>query len=113
MFFRKNVLIPKECQPELNMIIKLLIEKCYSSSKLALKDKAIDMIISFTEYLSNPDTLFDNLVTIMQSRNQKMSQNGVSIITILLSLFGDKVFDYKKLSSCMATLSDKCNPLIK
>ena len=112
-FLEKNISIPKENQPELNMIIKLLIEKCYSSSKQVLKDKAKDMIISFAEYLTNTETLVDNLITIMQSRNQKMSQGGVSITTILLSLFGDKVFNYKKLSSSMTNLSDKCSPLIK
>ena len=112
-FLEKNFVIPKESQPELNMIIKLLIEKCYSSSKQVLKDKAKDMIISYTEYLTNTETLVDNLITIMQSRNQKMSQGGVSISTTILSLFGDKVLNYKKLSSAMTTLSDKCSPLIK
>ena len=52
-FLEKNIMISKECQPELNNIIKLLIEKCYSSSKQALKDKSKDMIISFVEYLNN------------------------------------------------------------
>ena len=112
-FLEKNISIPKESSPELNMIIKLLIEKCYSSSKLALKEKAKDMIISFVEYLNNTDTLVDNLITIMQSKNQKMSQGGISISTILLSLFGDKAFNYKKLSSSMTSLSDKCAPLLK
>ena len=106
-------MIPKESQPELNTIIKLLIEKCYSSSKQALKDKAKDMIISYIEYLTSTDTLVDNLTTIMQSRNQKMSQGGVSIATIILSLFGDKVLNYKKLSTALTSLSDKCSPLIK
>ena len=112
-FLEKNIMISKECQPELNNIIKLLIEKCYSSSKQALKDKSKDMIISFVEYLNNTETLVDNLVTIMQSRNQKMSQGGVSMATIILSLFGDKVLNVKKLSSALTTLSDKCSPLIK
>ena len=49
-FLEKNIQISKECQPELNTIIKLLIEKCYSSSKQSLKDKSKDMIISFIEY---------------------------------------------------------------
>jgi len=112
-FLEKNIAIGKECQPELNTIIKLLIEKCYSSSKQALKDKSKDMIISFIEYLNSTDQLVDNLIIIMQSRNQKMSQGGVSITTIILSLFGDKVLNYKKLSSALTTLSDKCSPLIK
>ena len=112
-FLEKNIPIGKECQPELNIIIKLLIEKCYSSSKQALKDKSKDMIISFIEYLTSTETLVDNLITIMQSRNQKMSQGGVSITTIILTLFGDKVFNYKKISSALTALSDKCSPLIK
>ena len=112
-FLEKNFVIPKESQPELNTIIKLLIEKCYSSSKQSLKDKAKDMIISYIEYLTSTDTLVDNLITIMQSRNQKMSQGGVSIATIILQLFGDKVLNYKKLSTALTSLSDKCSPLIK
>ena len=112
-FLEKNIQISKECQPELNTIIKLLIEKCYSSSKQSLKDKSKDMIISFIEYLTSTETLVDNLITIMQSRNQKMSQGGVSISTIILTLFGDKVINYKKLSSALTALSDKCSPLIK
>ena len=112
-FLEKNIQISKECQPELNTIIKLLIEKCYSSSKQSLKDKSKDMIISFIEYLTNTETLVDNLITIMQSRNQKMSQGGVSISTIILALFGDKVINYKKLASSLTALSDKCSPLIK
>ena len=112
-FLEKNIQISKECQPELNTIIKLLIEKCYSSSKQSLKDKSKDMIISFIEYLTSTETLVDNLITIMQSRNQKMSQGGVSISTIILTLFGDKVLNYKKLSSALTALSDKCSPLIK
>ena len=39
-YLEKNFPVPKENQNELNMIIKLLIEKCYSSSKQALKDKS-------------------------------------------------------------------------
>ena len=113
IFLEKNFVIPKESQPELNMIIKLLIEKCFSSSKQALKDKSKDMILSYIEYLTNTETLVDNLITIMQSRNQKMSQGGVSISTIILSLFGDKVLNYKKLSTALTSLSDKCSPLIK
>ena len=112
-FLEKNIQISKECQPELNTIIKLLIEKCYSSSKQSLKDKSKDMIISFIEYLTSTEILVDNLITIMQSRNQKMSQGGVSISTIILTLFGDKVINYKKLSSALTALSDKCSPLIK
>ena len=112
-FLDKNFVIPKESQPELNMIIKLLIEKCYSSNKQALKDKSKDMIISYIEYLTNTETLVDNLITIMQSRNQKMSQGGVSIATIILSLFGDNALNYKKLSNALTSLSDKCSPLIK
>ena len=112
-FLEKNIQISKECQPELNTIIKLLIEKCYSSSKQSLKDKSKDMIISFIEYLTSTETLVDNLITIMQSRNQKMSQGGVSISIIILTLFGDKVINYKKLSSALTALSDKCSPLIK
>ena len=112
-FLEKNIPISKECQPELNTIIKLLIEKCYSSSKQSLKDKSKDMIISFIEYLTNTETLVDNLITIMQSRNQKMSQGGVAISTIILALFGDKVINYKKLASALTALSDKCSPLIK
>ena len=112
-FLEKNFVIPKESQPELNTIIKLLIEKCYSSSKQALKDKSKDMIISYIEYLNNTETLVDNLITIMQNRNQKMSQGGVSITTIILSLFGDRVLNYKKLSTALTALSDKCSPLIK
>ena len=42
-----------------------------------------------------------------------MSQGGVSISTIILSLFGDKVLNYKKLSTALTSLSDKCSPLIK
>ena len=112
-YLEKNFPVPKENQNELNMIIKLLIEKCYSSSKQALKDKSKDMIISFVEYLNNTDILVDNIITLMQSKNQKMSQSAVSIITILLSLFGSNAFNYKKISSSMTTLSDKCSPLIK
>ena len=112
-FLEKNFPIPKESQTELNMIIKLLIEKCYSSNKQALKDKSKDMIISFIEYLTNTETLVDNLITIMQSRNQKMSQGGVSITTIILTLFGDNALNYKKLSNALTSLSDKCSPLIK
>ena len=112
-FLEKNIPVSKECQPELNTIIKLLIEKCYSSSKQALKDKSKDMIISFIENLYNTETLVDNLITIMQSRNQKMSQGGVSICTIILTLFGEKVINYKKISSALTALSDKCSPLIK
>ena len=112
-YLEKNFPVPKENQNELNMIIKLLIEKCYSSSKQALKDKSKDMIISFVEYLNNTDILVDNIITLMQSKNQKMSQSAVSIITILLSLFGSNSFNYKKISSSMTTLSDKCSPLIK
>ena len=112
-FLEKNFVIPKESQSELNMIIKLLIEKCYSSNKQALKDKSKDMIISYIEYLTNTETLVDNLITIMQSRNQKMSQGGVSIATIILSLFGDNALNYKKLSNALTSLSDKCSPLIK
>ena len=112
-YLEKEFPVPKESQNELNIIIKLLIEKCYSSSKQALKDKSKDMIISYVEYLSNTDILVDNLIEIMKSKNQKMSQGAVSISTILLSLFGSSVFNYKKLSFAMATLSDKCSPLIK
>ena len=112
-YLEKDFPIPKENQNELNIIIKLLIEKCYSSSKQALKDKSKDMIISFVEYLNNTDILVDNLVTIMKSKNQKMSQGAVSISTILLTLFGSSVFNYKKLSDSMTSLSDKCSPLIK
>jgi hypothetical protein len=112
-YLEKDIEVPKENQNELNKIIKLLIEKCFSSSKQALKDKAKDMIISFVEYLINTDILVDNLITLMQSKNQKLSQGAVSISTILLSLFGSSVFNYKKLSSGMATLSEKCSPLIK
>ena len=112
-YLEKDFPVPKENQNELNTIIKLLIEKCYSSSKQALKDKSKDMIISFVEYLNNTDTLVDNLKTIMKSKNQKMSQGGVSISTTLLSLFGSSAFNYKKLSSSMTSLSDKCSPLIK
>ena len=78
-----------------------------------MKDEAKDMIISFVEYLNNTEALVDNLITIMQSKNQKMSQGAVSIATILLSLFGSSAFNYKKLSAAMTTLSDKCSPLIK
>ena len=112
-YLEKNIAVPKENQNELNTIIKLLIEKCFSSSKQTLKDTAKDMIISFVEYLNNTDILVDNLITLMQSKNQKMSQGAVSISTILLSLFGSSVFNYKKLSSSMTSLSDKCSPLIK
>ena len=112
-YLEKDFPVPKENQNELNTIIKLLIEKCYSSSKQALKDKSKDMIISFVEYLNNTDTLVENLTTIMKSKNQKMSQGAVSISTTLLSLFGSSVFNYKNLSSSMTSLSDKCSPLIK
>ena len=112
-YLEKNLPVPTENQNELNTIIKLLIEKCYSSSKQALKDKSKDMIISYVEYLNNTDILVDNIIKIMQSKNQKMSQGAVSISTILLSLFGSSAFNYKKLSSAMTTLSDKCSPLIK
>ena len=112
-YLEKDIEVPKENQNELNKIIKLLIEKCFSSSKQALKDKAKEMIISFVEYLINTDILVDNIITLMQSKNQKLSQGAVSISTILLSLFGSSVFNYKKLSSGMATLSEKCSPLIK
>ena len=112
-YLEKNFAVPKENQNDLNIIIKLLIEKCFSSSKQSLKDEAKDMIISFVEYLTNTDILVDNLITIMQSKNQKMSQGAVSITTILLSLFGSSAFNYKKLSAAMTTLSDKCSPLIK
>ena len=112
-YLEKNFPVPKDSQNELNIIIKLLIEKCYSSSKQALKDKSKDIIISYVEYLNNTDILVDNLITIMKSKNQKMSQGAVSMSTILLSLFGSSVFNYKKLSSAMTTLSDKCSPLIK
>ena len=112
-YLGKNFPVPKDNQNELNIIIKLLIEKCYSSSKQSLKDKAKDMIISFTEYLDNTDILVENLTTLMQSKNQKLSQGAVSMSTILLSLYGSDVFNYKKLSSAMTTLSDKCSPLIK
>ena len=112
-YLEKNFPVPKESQNELNTIIKLLIEKCYSSSKQALKDKSKDMIISYVEYLNNTDILVDNLITIMKSKNQKMSQGAVSISTILLSLFGSSALNYKKLCSAMTTLSDKCSPLIK
>ena len=112
-YLEKNFPVPKESQNELNTIIKLLIEKCYSSSKQALKDKSKDMIISFVEYLNSTDTLVDNLTTIMKSKNQKMSQGAVSISTTLLTLFGSSAFNYKNLSSSMTSLSDKCSPLIK
>ena len=112
-YLEKNFPVPKENQKELNIIIKLLIEKCYSSSKQALKEKAKDMIISFTEYLNNTDILVENLSTLMQSKNQKLSQGAVEMTTILLSLYGSNAFNYKKLSSAMTTLSDKCSPLIK
>ena len=113
LYLEKNLQVPIENQNELNTIIKLLIEKCYSSSKQALKDKSKDMIISFVEYLNNTDILVDNIINIMNSKNQKMSQGAVSITTILLSLFGSSAFNYKKLSSAMTALSDKCSPLIK
>ena len=105
--------------------MKLLTKCLLSSFKICLstctriirKDrctgKSKDMIISFIEYLTSTETLVDNLITIMQSRNQKMSQGGVSISTIILTLFGDKVINYKKLSSALTALSDKCSPLIK
>ena len=112
-YLEKNLPVPNENQNELNIIIKLLIEKCYSSSKQALKDKSKDMIISFVEYLNNTDILVDNIINIMHNKNQKMSQGAVSISTILVSLFGSSAFNYKKLSSAMTTLSDKCTPLIK
>ena len=112
-YLEKNLPVPKENQKELNIIIKLLIEKCYSSSKQALKEKSKDMIISFTEYLNNTDILVENLSTLMQSKNQKLSQGAVEMTTILLSLYGSNAFNYKKLSSAMTTLSDKCSPLIK
>lgn len=112
-YLEKDFPVPKENQNELNTIIKLLIEKCYSSSKQALKDKSKDMIISFVEYLNNTDTLANNLTTIMKSKNQKMSQGAVSISTTLLTLFGSSAFNYKILSSSMTSLSDKCSPLIK
>ena len=70
-YLEKNIAVPKENQNELNTIIKLLIEKCFSSSKQTLKDTAKDMIISFVEYLNNTDILVDNLITLMQSKNQK------------------------------------------
>ena len=56
-FLEKEFEIPKESQNVLNEIIKLLIEKCYSSSKQSLIDKSKDMIISFVEYLKNTDNL--------------------------------------------------------
>ena len=75
----KNIAIGKECQPELNTIIKLLIEKCYSSSKQALKDKSKDMIISFIEYLNNTDQLVDNLINAEKMEDfNNFLKNGIT-----------------------------------
>ena len=56
-YLEKDFTVPKESQNELNIIIKLLIEKCFSSSKQALKNKSKDMIISLVEYLDNTEIL--------------------------------------------------------
>ena len=112
-YFENKFPVPKESQQFLNSIIKNLIEKCFTTSKTAFKDKSRDLIIRAIEFLNTSDVLCENISALLVNKNQKLSQAAVAITNILLPLYGNEVINYKKISPSMFVLAEKCSPLVK
>ena len=112
-FFDKNIFIPKGSQDALNELIKNLVDKGFSNLRKTTKEKSIPIIIAAIECLTSTDTLSENIVNMLKSKNAKINQGGVGICTVLFNAFGISVFNYKKINEAVAKLSEHCSPLIK
>lgn len=79
----------------INSVYRKVIDKCYSSNKHSLNQKAKSYLVSAFQNSVDTKTIFEGMKTLLESKLLKIPQITVNLLTHLLSVFGSFNVDYR------------------
>ena len=106
----ENYEFPLNLVPDL---FKVMLEKCYTSSRANLKNKAKEILILSVEVSNESAGIVEIIRGGLENKNPKIQQASVNILTYLISLFGCFKIEYRSLITLVEKLSENSSPQIR
>ena len=98
----------------INIVFCKVVEKCYSSTKNSLNQKAKSFLVNAFQNCVDTKVIFEGLKTLLESKSLKIPQITLNLITHILSLFGSFNIEYRGLLPIAEKISDNASiPLRK
>ncbi len=98
----------------INSIFCKVIEKCYSSNKHSLNQKAKAFLVNSFQIITDTKIIFEGMKTLLESKSLKIPQITLNIISHILNLFGSFNIDYRGILPIVEKISDNASiPLRK
>jgi len=87
-------------------LFKLTLEKCYTSTRSNLKQKAKEILVLSVEVSMESKSLSEIIKEGIEQKNVKFQQASINILTHLISLFGSFKIEYRAILSVIEKISD-------
>lgn len=94
-------------------LFKVMLEKCYTSSRAVLKSKAKEMLVLSLEVSIESSGVIEILKSGLESKNPKFQQASLNILSHLISLFGSFKIEYRSLITYVEKLSESTSPQMR
>jgi cytoskeleton-associated protein 5 len=94
-------------------LFKVILEKCYTSSRAVLKSKAKEMLVLSLEVSNESIGVIEIIKSGLENKNPKFQQASVNILTHLISLFGSFKIEYRSLITLVEKLSESTSPQMR
>lgn len=79
----------------INAVFCKVLEKCFSSTKNSLNQKAKGFLVTAFQNSGDTKAIFEGMKTLLESKLQKIPQITINLLTHILSLFGSFNIDYR------------------
>lgn len=79
----------------INAVFCKVLEKCFSSTKHSLNQKAKCFLVNAFQNTADSKTIFEGMKTLLDSKLQKTPQITINLLTHILSVFGSFNIDYR------------------
>jgi hypothetical protein len=79
----------------INSVFSKVLEKCYSSNKHSLNQKAKGFLVTAFQNSMDTKAIFEGMKTLLDSKLQKIPQITINFLTNILSCFGSFNMDYR------------------
>lgn len=103
----------EDVEPLIPDLFKNLLEKCYTSSKAVLKQKAKEVLVLSVEMSQDVTQITESIKSGLENKNQKIQQGSLTILTHLISLFGSFKIEYRNLITLVEKLADNPSPMVR
>ena len=96
------------------LFVKLLIEKCVSSSKSSISKTSSSILLDyFAEHKDNFEGFIQGLVQSLNNKNVKVQAAAINMITSLMSTYGVKLIPFKPFLNLMEKLAGNSNASVR